>query len=704
MKSKQTLCIIIVTLSLLVTGCRNAGQTDVEKTGTGSVGVITDSLPTVFADGHADIIAARFKNEAFQRFVCFQLPGTIQELERFRLDLKEQIIKKAAISIDHDLPLLMEETGSVKLKGYTVKNIVFQTLPGIFATANLYIPDGEGPFPAALVMHGHWREGRIAGPVQSVAHALALNGYVSMTIDAFGAGERSSIQGTYDYHGANPGASLMNIGKTLLGIQVSENMRAVDLLCSLPAVDAEHIGATGASGGGNQTMWLTAMDERVKASVPVVSVGTFESYIMESNCVCELMPDGLTLSEESGILALVAPRAILMCNHSRESNPTFFPSEMLRSVNNARPAFEMLGVRDNIGYRIFDLEHDYAKEDREAMLGWFDLHLKGIGNGEAVKEKSFKPLPYEQVMAYPAEKRDPKVTTLDEFIRKSGEELRKSFLGTKSFDINQKRNELRDILRLHENPELTDLQHHTSMGGWERIILKTSDDRLIPILHLKRHDKFKGYVILCDPEGKMNIPRERIDQLIDQGSGIVLLDLSGTGESVSTKASSFESSIGNFHTLSRADLWLGKTVLGEWVNELDVVIQFLNNEYRPASISIDGSREAGLAGLFYMAALDNNVSSLILREAPLSYMFDRLEGINFFTMAIHLPGFLPWGDISLAAAISGKNITFMNPVTMSGKKLDPDKLKEYQTEFDNIRHICRKEGMTSFNLNADLVE
>ena len=374
-------------------------------------------------------------------------------------------MEKAGIVINPDLPLQMEETGSVKLNGYTVKNIVFQSLPGVFATANLVIPDGKGPFPAVIVMHGHWEEARLCVPVQSVAHALALHGYVALTIDAFGAGERSMVHGVYDYHGANLGASLMNVGKTLLGIQVSENIRAVDLLCSLPVVDPEHIGATGASGGGNQTMWLSAMDERIKAAVPVVSVGTFESYIMESNCVCELLPDGLTLSEESGILSLVAPRAIMMCNHSREINPTFFPSEMLRSVNNARPAFEMLGVKDNIGFRIFDLEHDYAKEDREAMLGWFDLHLKGIGNGDAVREGQYKTLPYEQIMAYPTGKRDPKVNTMEEFLRQSGGELRKSYLGTKSFDLNQKKNELRSILRLHENPVLTDVQQYTSREG-----------------------------------------------------------------------------------------------------------------------------------------------------------------------------------------------------------------------------------------------
>ena len=284
-----------------------------------------DSLPALFAENHADIIASRLQHEAFLRFIRFRLPETREELESFRVHLKDQIIKKACITIDHQLPLQVEETGSVKMNGFIIKNIIFQTLPGIFATGNLYIPDGKGPFPAVINMNGHWDEARLAGPVQAVGITLAMHGYVCLNIDAFGAGERSIIHGIPDYHGANPGASLMNIGKTLLGIQVSENMRGIDLLCSLPNVDPQRIGATGASGGGNQTMWITAMDERVKAAVPVVSVGSFESYIMRSNCVCELLPDGLTLAEESGILALIAPRAILMCNHKQDSNPTFFP-------------------------------------------------------------------------------------------------------------------------------------------------------------------------------------------------------------------------------------------------------------------------------------------------------------------------------------------------------------------------------------------
>ena len=66
-------------------------------------------------------------------------------------------------------------------------------------------------------------------------------------------------------------------------------------------------------------------------------------------------------------------------------------------------------------------------------------------------------------------------------------------------------------------------------------------------------------------------------------------------------------------------------------------------------------------------------------------------------MGIHLPGFLNWGDVSLAAALSGKNITFINPVTMSGQKISGTRLKEFQTEFEKLRASYKQPGNTVFN-------
>ena len=395
----------------------------------------TDTLPDVLTNSHADLIESRLRNQAVLNFGIHQLPDNIKEWKTLSRQLKNLIIEKAEVVIDHKLPFDIRETGTTLLKGYSIKNIAFQTRPGVYATANLYIPEGKGPFPAVINMLGHWRKGKIDndGP-QPVGHSLALNGYVCLSIDPWGSGERTTVHGDFEYHGANLGASLMNIGETLAGVQISDNMRGVDLLSSLSYVDPKNNGATGASGGGNQTMWLAALDERVKAAMPVVSVGTFESYIMRSNCICELLPDGLTFTEEAGVLALVAPRAIKMCNHTRDSSPTFFPFEMLRSFNNSKPVFKMLGVEKNINYQVIDQTHGYWPEDREAMLGWFDLHLKGVGSGSPKKEIPFRLLPEEKLMVYPTGKRDPIVMSTDEYCKKRGKELRSVFLNTNTFD------------------------------------------------------------------------------------------------------------------------------------------------------------------------------------------------------------------------------------------------------------------------------
>src|SRR5690606_36977579 len=149
-------------------------------------------------------------------------------------------------------------------------------------------------------------------------------------------------------------------------------MRGVDLLASLPYVDSTRIGATGASGGGNQTMWLAAMDERVKAAMPVVSVGTFQSYIMNSNCVCELLADGLTHTEEAGVLALTAARHMTIVNAAEDKRPSFMPPQMLVSFRQAKAVCHMLGAADQIAYHIAAGGHNYSTEMRKHLLGWFD--------------------------------------------------------------------------------------------------------------------------------------------------------------------------------------------------------------------------------------------------------------------------------------------------------------------------------------------
>jgi len=217
----------------------------------------------------------------------------------------------------------------------------------------------------------------------------------------------------------------------------------------------------------------------------------------------------------------------------------------------------------------------------------------------------------------------------------------------------------------------------------------------------------KEFVIISSADGKENITDVYLlpggegvgdyPLLGGEGvgrAGIAIVDLSGTGETSSAALCSNDS-IGRLRTLSKSCLWLGKTVMGEWVKELKVVTQFIHTKYKSAKVSINGSKEAGLASL-YLAALDENIENVTLLHAPVSYLFDNRDSVEYFSTAIHLPGFLNWGDVSLAAALSGKNITFINPVTMSGQKISKDKLKEYKTEFEQVRKACGEDGKTVF--------
>ena len=662
----------------------------------GEINFVSDTLPDVLTNNHADLLESRLRNEAIIKFGTHQLPDNPEDWVKYRTNLRKTIIQKTGLIVNHSLPLDIKVTGTIQMKGYQIRNIAFQTRPGVYATANLYIPDGKGPFPAVITMPGHWRKAKFDpdGP-QQLGHSLALDGYVCLSMDPWGSGERTTVHGAFDYHGTSLGASLLNVGESLAGFQISDNIRGVDLLSSLSYVDPKNIGATGASGGGNQTMWLTAMDERIKAAVPVVSVGTFESYVMRSNCICELLPDGLTFTEEAGIIALAAPRAIMMCNHKQDSAPAFLPFEMQRTVKNALPVFKMLGVEKNITYQIFDKTHGYWPENREAMLGWFDLHLKGIGTGMPKKESAFELLPEDKLLVYPIGKRDPGVQTTADFCEKRGKELRTAFLNTSSLNVPEKQRELRNVLRINERSELKKVHRFNRLGGWDRFAIESSDSKLIPVLHLAPVDPKLGYTILVNTAGKNGISAELIKELKKKGHGILIAELSGTGEATSSKELANNNSM-VLHTLSRSELWLGKTILGEWVKELNMISDFLKSNYKAQKLSIDGNKEAGLAALF-LAATGGNVDDLILRDAPLSYQFDKSGSLDFFSMAIHLPGFLNWGDVSLAAGLSGKRITIVNPVTMSGQKISGNSLNAYKDEFAKLRSSLKKPGETVIN-------
>ncbi len=654
----------------------------------------THALPAVLPANEQGRIAQLLlaaAHELYNRHI--PLPANRKDWEAYSAELRKKISASTGMLVQHQLPLRYKEMIVQKQQGYTAKNICFQTRIGVSATAGLFVPDGKGPFPAVMVLCGHSPNGRFYDKYQAVAQALARHGYVALLMDPWGAGERTTVYGQMEYHGGNLGASLMDAGETLMGMQLTDNIRGIDLLCSLPYVDTARIGATGASGGGNQTMWLAAMDTRVKAAVPVVSVGTFESYILRSNCICELLPGGLRFTEEAGVLALIAPRAVKMCNAALDINPAFYPEAMQRSYQAALPVFTMMGKEHDISYEVFDLPHGYFSAEIAAMLGWMNHFLKGEKDCQAVPLQATDTLPEPIVMSF-AKQRPEDIVTTAAFCSAKAKDYYNQLQAATTVDTAVKRKQLKEILHIQSLPLVQRVQQLPAIHGWNRYVLHVADNREIPLLLAPPADTAKGYVLLCHPAGKQAIPTAILDAYLHEGYGLALADIWGTGELALRDSS--DKKIAQYHTLARSVLWLGQTMMGEWVKDLFAVSGFLKEQCQAKKLVIDGTKETGLAALF-MQAIQPVAHELVLRYTPVSYGFDQRAGIDFFSMAVHLPGMLPWGDVSLAAALSHTAIRFIQPVTMSGRVID-------QAEKEVQLAAFRKQGWATGNKTAILMQ
>jgi Acetyl xylan esterase (AXE1) len=604
-------------------------------------------IPAVWTEAFSDYIENNLKSEAVKLFRIHQLPDTLESWQKLRVELRENIWKNLGVCYDNSLDLDLRETGEIQMDGYRVKNVYFQSRPGLYVTGNLYVPDGDGPFPGVVGMHGHWAQGRLAERVQSRGHTLAKNGYVCLKVDAWGSGERSTEHGDYEYHGAGLGGALFNIGESLMGAQIVDNMRAVDVLCSLDYVDSSKIGATGASGGGNQTMWLAAMDDRVAAAVPVVSVGTFQSYIMRSNCICECLPNGLTFTEESGILALVAPRALKICNCLGDSNPTFYPAEMLRSYTEARKVFQSYDRDSQLSYQIYNRPHGYWPEIRETMLGWFDMHLKGIGHGTPKAEKAFDCLPEEKLMVFEKGKRPVEVISIADYCRKKAAELKKSVL-------NSSKSELKEILKFSEL-ELKKAHQYADNSGWESFALETTCGNMLPVLVRKPMDGSKDYIIATSSIGKADLVNsEYFNKLSAGNKGIILFDAYASGETAADAPV-----LNPYHTLSRALLWLGRTLYGEWCKEYALLATWSRQALDAENIELFGYKESGVAAILAGALLDENIT-VSAEKSPKSFVFVDKATCNELSMGFCLPNILKWGDLDSVINLNSNKVSFID--------------------------------------------
>lgn len=350
-------------------------------------------------------------------------PAELESWKAGRAALRQRFLAALGEFPRTPCPLEPRVLGTTRYDGYRVERLLLQTLPGILMTANAYVPEADtaketantaGKRPAVLCVHGHWRLAKQEPVVQARCIGLAKLGFFVLVVDAFGAGERAIGKALGEYHGEMAGALLFPSGWTLAGVQWYENSRAIDYLRSRPEVDADRIGVTGASGGGNQSMYCGTLDERIAATIPVCSVGNYQAYLGAACCMCEVVPGALRFAEEGDLLGLAAPRALMVINATGDA-PQFSVAEAKKSLGRAAAIFQHYGRGDAVRHTIIESGHDYNRPMREAMYGWVMKHLAGRGDGAPIAEGELKTVDPETLRCYPGESRPDDFVTLPRF-------------------------------------------------------------------------------------------------------------------------------------------------------------------------------------------------------------------------------------------------------------------------------------------------
>lgn len=322
----------------------------------------------------------------------------------------------------HPLPprtdLKATKTGEFEHDDIIVEKLHYQSLPGLYVTANLYRPKNTStPVPAVLYLCGHAdkKSGDISyGNKTGYEHHgvwYAKNGIVCLVIDTVQLGE---IRG--EHHGTHRLDKWwwLSRGYTPAGVEAWAGIRGLDYLETRPEVDGTRFGVTGRSGGGAYSWWVAALDERVKCAAPTAGITNLHDHVVKGHisghCDCMYLVNNHQWDYDK-VASLIAPRPLLITNTDKDP---IFPIEGVYSIFlNTRKVYRLLDADKNLGFHIAEGGHTDVQPLNTGEFHWMLRHLKdlppmGTYNGAAVKS-----IAMEQLKVFDTLPADQRNTTID---------------------------------------------------------------------------------------------------------------------------------------------------------------------------------------------------------------------------------------------------------------------------------------------------
>ena len=292
-----------------------------------------------------------------------------EEVEERREELRFHLRMAAGLyPWPEKTPLNVQYEDAGDYEGYSVKKVMFESRPGFWSTGNLYLPRPlPEKAPAILNVIGHWEEQRLtrldtADYPQQIAN-FARMGFICLVTDMIGMVDSRQ---TSHYYGGGEKELWTSNG---LGIQLWNNIRALDLLCSMPEVDTDNIGMTGASGGGSQTLFLALLDERIKAAAPINMI----SLHMQGGCRCENAEGLRRHTDNTEMCAMIAPRALFLAGSDGDWTKNLETAELPGVLE----TYRLYGAENMVEHFYQIAPHQYNAKTRHRVYSFFARHLMG---------------------------------------------------------------------------------------------------------------------------------------------------------------------------------------------------------------------------------------------------------------------------------------------------------------------------------------
>ncbi len=298
---------------------------------------------------------------------------TVEEWEKRKADLKPCLLEALQLT---KLPAKVNtapiKANFRKQNGYTIENIAIEILPGVWVNGSLYKPGKyKGKIPVVLHPQGHWDKHRYRADCQYTSAAIAKMGAMLFNYDMFAWGE-SLLQCKVEDH-------RQSLAMTL---QTLASIRILDYLLAQKDADTGRVAIVGGSGGGTHTVFMTALDKRIKVSAPVVNLSSY----FYGGCPCESGQDVhgcMGRTDNLEIAAMAAPQPQLVVSDGGDWTDHMPEHDLLY----LQKIYNWYGKPENLtNVHLPNEKHDFGFNKRKAVYEFFakqlNLNLKAIQSAD----------------------------------------------------------------------------------------------------------------------------------------------------------------------------------------------------------------------------------------------------------------------------------------------------------------------------------